>query len=83
MKSEPLIKAIIAAMMLLEESGPDEVDPDTAVRGLESIGYELLQLTGSDRSEFLELVERMASESADSHASEFLRSLPFSIGMTE
>jgi hypothetical protein len=61
MDSEPLLKGIIAAMMFLEHSGPDEVAPDSAVKCLENMSHELLQLAGADRKEFLELVERMLS----------------------
>ncbi|MEU7019529.1 hypothetical protein ABZ990_02565 [Streptomyces sp. NPDC046203] len=83
MNPEPLVRSIIAAMMLLEECEPDEVDPDTAVRGLESMGYELLQLSEDERGEFVELLERMATSEADPRTAEFLRSVPFAIGMTE
>jgi hypothetical protein len=82
MNPEPLVRAIVAAMMLLEESEPPEVDPDTAERGLEHIGSELLQLTGADRQEFLDLVDRMA-QGSDARTAAFLRNIPFSIGMTE
>jgi hypothetical protein len=82
MNPEPLVRAIVAAMMLMEECGPDEIDPDTAVRGLENMGYEILQLSGDDRGEFLELIERMA-QSSDSHTAEFIRAIPFSIGMVD
>jgi len=80
---EPLVNAVIAAMMLLEECGPDEIDPDTAVRGLENMGHELLKLTGDDRTEFLALLERMAEAADDPRTERFIRSIPFSIGMSE
>jgi hypothetical protein len=83
MKPEPLVRAIVAAMMLLEECGPDEVDPDTAVRGLENMGYELLKFSGVERSEFIELLEQMASSEADAHTAEFIRNIPFAVGMVE
>ena len=82
MNPEPLVRAIVAAMMLMEQCGPDEIDPDTAVRGLENMGYEILQLSGNDREEFINLIERMARDS-DSRTAEFMRSRPFSIGMVD
>lgn len=82
MNPEPLVRAIVAAMMLMEECGPEEIDPDTAVRGLENMGYEILQLSRDDRDELLELIERMARDS-DSHTADFLRAVPFSIGMVD
>ncbi|WP_460068206.1 hypothetical protein [Streptomyces sp. YKOK-I1] len=83
MNPEPLVRAMLVAMMLLEECGPDEVDPDTAVRGLEHMGYELLQYTDSEREEFRELLERMASSEGDAHMAEFIRGVPFAVGLTE
>lgn len=53
MECKPVIKAIVAAMTLLENSGSDEIEPDTAVQGLEAIGYELLQLADQDRPKFI------------------------------
>lgn len=83
MNSDPLIKALIAAMMMLEESGTDEVNPDTAVQALENMGYELMKLTGDDRDEFLRSIHRLASTASDPHDAEFIRKLPFAIGMSE
>ncbi|WP_162952041.1 hypothetical protein [Streptomyces griseorubiginosus] len=83
MNEEPLIKAVVAAMLLLEQCGPDEVDPDTAVRGLENIGYELLKFTEVERVEFMNLIERVASSESDPHVAEFTRNVPFAIGMVE
>ncbi len=83
MNVEPLVNAVVAAMMVLEESEPEQVDPDTAVRGLENIGYELLKLSGDDRLEFMQLLERMARAVDDDRTARFMRALPFSVGMVE
>jgi hypothetical protein len=82
MNPEPLVRAIVAAMMLMEECGPEEIDPDTAVRGLENMGHEILQLSGDDRAEFLDLIERMA-QCSDEHTATYIRAIPFSIGMVD
>jgi len=79
---EPLVRAIIGAMMLMEHSGPEEIDPDTAVRGLDNMGHELLRLPESDRSAFLALLERLAASAADEPTARFIRSVPFSLGMS-
>ena len=83
MDSEPLLKAIIAAMMFLEHSGPDEVDPGSAVKCLENMSYELLQLAGSDRKEFLELIERVANQMPEECQRGFIRDIPRMTGMVE
>ena len=83
MDANPLLRAIVGAMLLMEDSGPDDISQDTAVRGLENIGFELSKLTGSDRDYFLLLVERMADAESDAYTARFIRSIPFKIGMTE
>lgn len=83
MNKKPLVRAIVAAMMFLEESGSDELDPDAAVRGMESIAHELLQLAEVDRVEFIELVEGVARDSPDEHEARFIRNIPQMIGLVE
>ncbi len=81
MDAKPVVKAVIAAMLLLEHSEPDEVDPDTAVRGLENIAFELLQLREDDRREFTDMLNRIASGTEHAPTAEFIRAIPFAIGM--
>ncbi len=81
MKQEPLVRAIAAALVVLEDSGDEWIDPDIAVRGMESIAHELLALSEEDRAEFIELLERIAEEASVPYAN-FLRNIPRMIGMT-
>ena len=81
MDATPLLNAIIGAMLLLEDSGPEEVSPDTAVRGLEHIGYELNKLEGADRDEFLALVNAVAAAESHVYTARFIRAIPFKRGM--
>ncbi|MGW4942989.1 hypothetical protein ACWEOZ_15550 [Actinoplanes sp. NPDC004185] len=83
MNCEPLVKAIAAAMMFLEESGDDEVDPDSAERALENMSHALLQYAGPDREDFLRLIERIADGTPDEHDARFIRDIPRMIGMVE
>ena len=80
MNVEPLIRAIISAMMLLEHSDPDEVDPDTAVKGMENMGHELLKLNAGDRLAFLTVLEGIAESENDGSVADFVRSMPFMLG---
>jgi hypothetical protein len=79
--TRPLINAIIAALLFIESSSDDEVDPDSAVRCMENISANLLALDDSDqlklRSEFL----KIAGESKDEPYSKFVRELPDMIGL--
>jgi hypothetical protein len=83
MDNEPLFKAIVAAMVFLDTSDDDEVDPHLAVRCLEDMSYELLKLAEADRKEFLELVESVAKHEADGRHAQFIREIPRMIGMVE
>jgi hypothetical protein len=83
MKQEPLVRAVAAALILLEDADEDQVDPDTAGNGLENIAHELLALTGEDRDQFIELVEKVADEEKDAYYSNFIREIPRKIGMVE
>lgn len=83
MRQDPLVKTIVAALMLLEDSGDDEINPDTAVRGMENIAHELLALTDDERAEFIYLVEELASAETDERYAAFTRRVPQMIGMVE
>lgn len=77
----PLIHAIIAAELFLESAGPNEVDPDSAVRCMESIASSLLALDKSDQLALRSHLEEIAEEGQDPSYSKFVRELPDSIGL--
>ncbi|GAA5022353.1 hypothetical protein [Kitasatospora paranensis] len=81
MNPEPLLRAVVSAMMLLEDCGPGAIDPDTVTRGLDHLGHDLLDLTGTDRNDFLALVDRMAATENDRRTAQVIRELPLAIGM--
>lgn len=77
----PLIHAIIDALLFLETAGPNEVDPDSAVRCMENIASSLLALERSDQLELRMHFERLAEEGQTFSYQEFVRELPDSIGL--
>lgn len=79
----PLVRAVAAALLFLENSAEDQLDPDWAVQGMEGIAYELLQMPDRDRAEFLRAIESVAEQEANPRTASFIRALPFAIGMTE
>jgi hypothetical protein len=83
MNCDPLVRAVAAAMMFLEESGDDEIDSDSAERALENMSHALRQYAGPDRVAFLELIERVADGTPDEHDARFIRDIPRAIGMVE
>lgn len=77
----PVIEALISAFLLLEHSGPDEVNPDTAVRAMENMAWNLLNLSEDDQRLLRVKLEKIAAEAEDSGYREFVRGLPDMIGL--
>ncbi len=77
----PLIRGMIDAFLFLESSGPDEVDPDSAVRCMENISSSLLALQQSDQVILRSHLEDIANEAQDPAYSDFVRALPDMIGL--
>ena len=77
----PLVQALIDALLLLEFSGPDEINPDTAVRGMENISSSLLTLDPDDQRILRESFFQIAEDSQDQVYSQFVRSLPDLLGI--
>ncbi len=77
----PLINALIDAFLLLESSGPDEVNPDTAVRGMENMASSLLTLEQSDQLALREKLKQIAESAQDQSYRDFVSGLPDMIGL--
>jgi hypothetical protein len=77
----PLVRGIIDAFLFLETSRPDEVNPDSAVRCMESISASLLSLEHSDQLTLRSNLERIANDAQDHAYSDFIRKLPDMIGL--
>jgi hypothetical protein len=72
----PLIRGIIDAFLFLESSGPDEVNPDSAVRCMENISSSLLHLQQSDQLALRSHLVTIADEATDPAYKDFVRALP-------
>ncbi len=77
----PLIRGMINAFLFLESAGPNEVDPDSAVRCMEDIASSLLALEESDQLALRSHLERIADEEQDLAYRDFVRALPDKIGL--
>ena len=77
---KPLLRAIIAAFLALENGSDDDIDPDWAVKAMENISWEILKLGDADqealRADFLALAE----EDPEPWRS-FVRAFPDSINL--
>jgi len=77
----PLILGLIDAFMFLEFSGDEEVDPDSAVRCMETISSSLHALSHTDQTELRSQMKKIADGAADEKYADFVRSLPDMIGL--
>jgi hypothetical protein len=79
MNIRPLLEAIVAALLLLEDTSDEDLDPDVAVRGMEEIAHSLNQLSVEDRSTVRRMFEKIAISQGPPYA-DFIRAIPGSIG---
>ncbi|WP_332643253.1 hypothetical protein [Aeromicrobium sp.] len=77
----PLVLAIVDALLVLEHSSDSEIDPDTAVRAMESIAHSLHGLTDEDQAAIRAEFEDIANESGDSPYSTFVAALGDMLGL--
>ena len=77
----PLVDAIIDAFLFLECSGKDDVEPDSAVRCMESMSSSLLKLENSDQIELRAELGKIAGGAQDLAYRRFVQALPDMIGL--
>ncbi|MFE0925834.1 hypothetical protein ACFW4O_03405 [Streptomyces mutabilis] len=84
---DPLVPALTGLLVdvvwWLESCGDEEVDPDSAVKMMESLGWALLQLSPDQRQRLLHVLADLAAREQDPARREFLESFPSAIGMVE
>ena len=81
MNELPLINALIEAFLLLEHAGPEEVNPDTAVRCMENMTSSLLTLEDSDQIALRGKLKQIAEAESDKAYRDFVNALPDMIGL--
>ncbi|MFI9543287.1 hypothetical protein ACIHAR_04940 [Streptomyces sp. NPDC052016] len=74
---------VVDIVWFLESCEDDEVDPDSAVKMMECVGWVLLQLPPDQRSRFLRVLADMAEAEPDPGRREVLSSFPFACGLVE
>jgi hypothetical protein len=77
----PLVHGLIDALLFLESSGPNEVNPDSAVRCMENISASLLALGQADQLVLRSHLEKIADDARDQAYRDFVRALPDMIGL--
>jgi hypothetical protein len=84
---DPLVPALTGVLVdvvwWLESCGDEEVDPDSAVKVMESVGGELLRLPSGQRERLVQVLSELAKAEEDPVRRDFLKSFPFAIGLVE
>ncbi|MER5791793.1 hypothetical protein [Streptomyces sp. NPDC001980] len=78
-----LADLLVDLVWWLESCGDEEVDPDSAVKMMESVGWALVQLPSDQRQRLSQVLADLAEAEQDPARREFLESFPFAIGMVE
>jgi hypothetical protein len=76
-----LVQVIAQAALFLEFADDATLDPDSAVKQLEDIAFQLQQLPAADRSEFIRLLNEIADEWPNEQEREYLLTLPEVVGI--
>ncbi|MEU9350007.1 hypothetical protein AB0D65_03055 [Streptomyces griseoloalbus] len=84
---DPLVPAlaglVVDTLRFLDSCDDDEVDPDSAVKMMESVGGELLRLPLDQRDRLLQVLAGLAEAEQDPARREYLNSFPFACGLVE
>lgn len=85
--TDPLVPAlagvVVDVMWFLDTCGDDEVDPDSAVKMMESVGWVLQNLPSQQRDRFLQVLADLARAESDPGRKQYLESFPFASGLVE
>jgi len=85
--NEHLMKSIIQCAAFLELSGDDIVNPDAAVRELETLSHELQMLSLTERQAFIDFTSHDAEDEVrrgqPQRRTEFIKSLPETLGLVD
>jgi hypothetical protein len=76
-----VLTALVDLIAFLALSGEETVHEDAALAQLESTGALLKCLSPDEREQFLAFVRGAAEREENQERAEFLRSLPFSLGV--
>lgn len=84
---DPLVPALTGLLVdvvwWLESCGDEEVDPDSAVKMMENVGWALVQLPPAQRQRLLQVLTDLTEAEQDPARRQFLESFPVAIGMSE
>jgi hypothetical protein len=78
-----LARRVVDLRWWLDSSGDDEIDPDTAVKMMESVTWVLNRLPPSQRDRFLVVLDDLADTEPDPARRRVLQAFPFASGLVD
>ncbi|MFJ2239365.1 hypothetical protein [Streptomyces sp. NPDC087859] len=85
--TDPLVPVlaglVVDIVWFLDSCEDDEVDPDSAVKMMESVSWVLTRLPQDQRDRFLKVLADLAEAEQDPGRREFLEAFPFAGGLVE
>ncbi|MDX2678110.1 hypothetical protein [Streptomyces soliscabiei] len=85
--TDPLVPVlaglVVDVVWFLDSCEDDEVDPDSAVKMMESVSWVLGQLPQDQSDRFLTVLADLAEAEQDPGRREFLQAFPFASGLVE
>jgi hypothetical protein len=81
--NETLMRVVLEMVAWFEFVSDDVLDPDIAVKEMETVVFLLGQLNQEERREFVAFIEREADATTTDDYRAFLRSLPEAIGLED
>jgi hypothetical protein len=78
-----LAEALVDVLWFIEGSEDEQMDPDDAVKVLESVAHLVSKLSGAQRRELMDLLGTMAEDETDLARREFLEGFPKGFGLLE
>ncbi|MGW7385048.1 hypothetical protein [Streptomyces sp. NPDC054794] len=85
--TDPLVPVlaglVVDVVWFLDSCEDDEVDPDSAVKMMESVSWVLTRLPQDQRDRFLTVLADLAEAEQDPSRREFLEAFPFACGLVD
>jgi hypothetical protein len=80
----PVLTGLVVDMVWwLDSCGDDEVDPDSAVKMMESVAWVMGNLPDDQREQLVETIGQMAAAEADAARRKQLLAFPYSCGLVD
>lgn len=79
----PLVEALVTAFLVFEGASDDEIDPRIAVRAMENMSADLLNLDTADQVHIRAVMAGISTQAEEESYRRFVEELPDMIGLAQ